>query len=140
MSGIAIPITANTMWKASDTPICERAARRSDMNKSYMRGGWCVVVRGARGAAARGCNHSPRTTHLLQFRQPVLDSTIVRELSCHPLQNRPGTVPHAGGDERVGTENPDSEPEEAALGHGREGRQCPQSRSPILLVHDERFD
>src|SRR2546422_7636697 len=31
MSGMAIPMTANTMWKARDTPICERAARRSDM-------------------------------------------------------------------------------------------------------------
>lgn len=28
-SGIAIPTTANTMWKASDIAICERAAKRS---------------------------------------------------------------------------------------------------------------
>ena len=30
MSGIAIPTTAKTMWNASEIPICERAARRSD--------------------------------------------------------------------------------------------------------------
>src|SRR5207253_5629744 len=29
MSGMAIPMTANTMWKARDTPICERAASKS---------------------------------------------------------------------------------------------------------------
>src|SRR2546422_7399735 len=37
MSGMAIPMTANTMWKARDTPICERAARRSDMESKMGR-------------------------------------------------------------------------------------------------------
>jgi len=30
-TGMAMPMAANTMWNASDTPIWERAARRSDM-------------------------------------------------------------------------------------------------------------
>src|SRR6266702_4739682 len=50
MSGMAIPMTANTMWKARDTPICERAARRSDMKGKIsgevreVRGGWWRFV------------------------------------------------------------------------------------------------
>jgi hypothetical protein len=33
-SGIAIPIAAKMMWKASDIAICERAAIRSSMTTS----------------------------------------------------------------------------------------------------------
>jgi len=33
ISGIAIPISANTMWKPSDSAICVRAAKRSDMQE-----------------------------------------------------------------------------------------------------------
>ena len=34
-SGIAMPATANRMWKPSDIAICERAARRSVMPSSF---------------------------------------------------------------------------------------------------------
>jgi len=37
------------------------------------------------------------------------------------------------GDERVGAENPDPEPEEAAVGHGREGRQSARAARPSCL-------
>src|SRR6266702_6454913 len=135
MSGMAIPMTANTMWKARDTPICERAARRSDMKGKIsgevweVRGGWWRLI--AYGAS------SPNL--LFQLSLPLLDRPIVGELSGHHLEDRLRGVRHAGGDERIGAEQPDPEPEEAAAGRGRERRQGCQGRLPVLLVHDQRF-
>ena len=33
-TGMPMPTTAKMMWKASDTPICERAAKRSGMTNT----------------------------------------------------------------------------------------------------------
>ncbi len=77
---------------------------------------------------------------LFQLRQPLLYSTIVRELPGHGLEYALGRVRHPGEGERVGAEQPDPEPEEATVELDWEGGQCPEGGSAILLVHDERLD
>ena len=100
-------------------------------------GGWGRLI--ANETASSNLPEPPLNL-LFQFCQPVFYRAIARELSRHRLQNRQGAVPHAGEGERVGAEQPDPEPEEAAGGRGRERRQCRQGRFPVLLVHNQRFD
>src|SRR6266496_2926438 len=109
---------------------CHLGAGGQEVGHEQKLSAWWVVRGCPRSAGSRRSRVQPLTTHLLQFRQPVLDSTIVRELSCHRLQNRPGAVPHAGGGERVGAEQPDPEPEEATVEQDWEGGSAARAALP----------
>src|SRR5581483_8537826 len=95
-SGMAMPTTANTMWKASDTPICERAARRSDIVPTNYR-------RRARRAVPRPPEFMPPAPHptlrffafsaRLRIEKPVRgDLRRIAATLNNPLKSRPVTA------------------------------------------------
>src|SRR5207249_4617426 len=84
ITGIAMPTTAKTMWNASETPICEQAARRSGMaakNSYFERTGRVEVSGGQRRLGRLPSPTSTTPPSCLTSASPAdPESPIVREL------------------------------------------------------------
>src|SRR6266496_932708 len=120
-------------------PIWERAARRSGTNCKIW-GRLVEVVKDGGGFATPPPSSTNLHNLLLELPQPLLYRAVASEFRRHRVQDRFGGVGHADQRERVGAKQADAEPDETAVGAGREARQRRQRRLAVLLVDEERLD
>src|SRR6266516_1670058 len=95
---MAMPITAKMIWNASETPICERAARRSGMvaKNSGTGGGWWKTVEDGGGCDLHNLLHpspyghhaKPRPCKMAIERQRVRNLTLGHHREAHRIRKR----------------------------------------------------